>query len=438
MPTSLPGMRRESADDRLPPKAPGMRADGGAGSGLLHACSFVARGGRMGVATLAFPGGSMARVALVVGMVVVWACGPIDQGGTPSGGGGPGATDAGIPPDGGTSGGGGATDGGTAGTDGGTASAPLADCTGVMPGALPSPVTVTVPHGSGDVCWNATADLGGNVAAESHPGSMGDHWTGRWQIWSPTGQERGILEGVGGDVFGQQDGFESTQRHALVLWSSTGAERQRVRLDDSCAQQAFPSATGGVLVLEQCGTKLKAHRYDAQAKETASAEVGDGSAASGVVDAQDRVLIVASSGGSYVARWFGANLAPLTDPFTLQAGGQSQPMLRPLAGGGAAVQLDGKWVAVVASGAAVADAPPAWLASHDNFDLQVIRGGHGYALIPRAGATPHDALDLYGANGDHCGPVSFPAAGLSMGPDGTVIGASADGCTDSWWSALLR
>jgi hypothetical protein len=113
--------------------------------------------------------------------------------------------------------------------------------------------------------------------------------------------------------------------------------------------------------------------------------------------------------------------------------------VRPLVGGGAAIQIDGAWVAVSGSGNGAADAPPQWLSSHANFDLQIIRQGRAYALIPRAGASPHDTLNLYSGAGEQCGAVKFPADGLSVGPDGTVIGhAGEGGCTHPFWSGLLR
>ena len=283
--------------------------------------------------------------ALVFAAMAVWACGPIDQsGGTGAGG----APDGGAAADGGVgvdagAGGGGAPDGG-----GGSAAL---DCTGVVPAELGSAVTVTTPHGAGDVCWNATGDLGGNVAAEAHPGSQGDAWAGTWQIWDATGSPRGTFAGVGGDVYGQQEGFQSTQGNSLVAWSATGQAVRRTPLDDKCAHEAFFSATGGTLVLERCGAKLTAYRFDAQGAQGASAEIGDASTAAGIIDFQDRTLIAISQAGVYAARWYDVNLKPAAGPFTLPGRGGSKPVVRPLLGGGAAIQIDGAWVATSQSGA---------------------------------------------------------------------------------------
>src|SRR2546422_6982269 len=100
----------------------------------------------------------------LLGLAAACACGPIEQNGiSPSTGF---ADDGGVAPDAGV----GAVDAGVA--DGGAAAA--LDCSGVMPGNPSAAMTVTTPHGRQDVCWNATADLSGNVAGEAHPGSMGD------------------------------------------------------------------------------------------------------------------------------------------------------------------------------------------------------------------------------------------------------------------------
>ena len=151
------------------------------------------------------------------------------------------------------------------------------------------------------------------------------------------------------------------------------------------------------------------------------------------------MFIVIAHGNGYAGRWYALNLAAISAPFDLSPHGKSKPVVRPLVGGGAGVQLDGAWVASVRSGVGAVDNPPSWLSSHKNYDLQIIRQGRAYALIPRAGALPHDTLDLYSGAGDRCGSVKFPAEGLSMGPDGTVIGSSGEGgCTHPFWSGLLR
>ena len=308
-----------------------------------------------------------------------------------------------------------------------------------MPAAVPPPVTVTNAHGKGDICWNATADLSGNVAAEAHPASMGYHWIGNWQVWTASGALLGGFDQVGGDVLGQQDGFQTTQRGDKVFYSSSGRELGRTKLSGGCAAEAFPSASGGTLVLEHCGADLKAFRFDAKGALAARANLGQMSVAAGLIDVQGRVLIAGVFGSGYGARWYDSDLQPSSASFAVPGSGTSQPILRPLIGGGAAVQIDSAWVATVRGGNAGADPTPDWLGSHGSWDLQIIRGGKAYALIPRGNVSPHNSLELYSGAGERCGSQAFPVDGLSMGPEGTVIGSAGDAeCTHAFWSGLLR
>ena len=369
-----------------------------------------------------------------------WACGPIDQTGASA----PATSSDGGTASGGTSdGGAGSAVGGQGssgqGGSGGSGAPATSGCEGVMPTSVPPPVTVTNPHGGGDVCWNATADLAGDIAAESHPASMGAAWRGTWQVWSKTGASIGRFGDVGGDVVGEPNGFAATNRDDHVVYSPAGQETKRSKLTGNCTAEAFFSMTGGSVVLERCGGDLKAYRFDAKGNQTARASVGPAATSAAIVDAQDRTLVVAGGAPGFGARWFDAGLKPASDVFGIPGGGGTAVIVRPLIGGGAAVQIDGRWVATVQSGKGDADAAPGWLAGHRNYDLQIIRGAMAYAFIPRQGASPHNALDLFSGTGERCGTQSFPADGLSMGPDGTVIGSSGPGgCSHPFWSALLR
>ena len=394
----------------------------------------------------------MRSAAAVVCSIAIVACGPVDQSGSPSLGGsdagpvaavdaGPvAATDAGSVASGG--GGGGAAGGADAGP------AAAAPCDGVMPAALGTAQAATVPHGKGDVCWYFTGDLAGNVAAESHAGSSGNAFAGNWSVWAAGGDRRGGFSGVGGDVYGQAAGFESTRNsgsNALVLWSADGKDLRETQLDQGgCTALAFYASGGGTLVLDACPGSLSAFRFDGQGAPLASESIGPFTKSAGIVDAQGRTLILVAPGSAagvqsaYAARWYDASLSALT-PFFAAPGSSGQVLIRPLAGGGAALQVGGDWTGVSQSGTAGFAAPPGWLASHRNYDLQIIRGGTAYALIPRSGASPRDALDLVSAGGDRCGSLTFPVGGLSIGPDGTVIASAGDdGCSMSWWSALLK
>ncbi|HEY2030598.1 MAG TPA: hypothetical protein VGH20_15470 [Myxococcales bacterium] len=380
----------------------------------------------------------MRSALFICGVIAAVACGPIDQsGGSPS-----------VGSDGGTSSPAGGSDGGTVAapgggsSDGGTATA--AACDGVAPASLAAPQTATVAHKNGDVCQFFTSDRAGDVAAESHHGNSAFNW----QIWSAAGAAQGSFTGVAGDVFGQDTGFESIQHanaNSLIFFDANGHAVRSTPLDQGgCTSVAFPSAVSGSVVVDNCGGTVTLTRFDAQANTSASTRVGAVPNVTAVVDAKGQTLVVVSPGSAVgvssglAARWFDAQLAPLT-PFFAAPGGGGAVALRPLASGGAALQVGGAWVGTSQSGAASFDAAPDWLTSHANYDLQVIRGGSGYALIPRAGAAPHDALDFVAATGESCGRVTFPTAGLSIGPDGTVIGSSGpDGCSMSWWPGLLK
>jgi hypothetical protein len=406
-------------------------------------------------------------IVIICGVAAVVACGPIDQsGGSPSvgpDGGSIGIDGGGIAIDGGTTGSGsggttpdagGATgagaDGGTAtGGTGGTGGSPAAaPCDGVLPAAVPAPQAVTVAHHSGDVCFYFTSDLGGNVAAESHPGSAGDNFNGAWQIWSPNGTALGGFSGVAGDIFGEETGFEATQHgsaSSLVRLGPDGAVLRSTPLDNGgCASAAYASLVGGTLVVDNCGASVTLSRFDAEGNALVSIPLGAIPSAVGVTDAKGQTLVIFTPGSAvgisaaHAARWYDAQLAPSTGFFTAP-GGSGNVSLQPLVGGGVALKIGGAWTGIVQSGATAFTAPPDWLAAQRNHDLQIVRGGRAYATLPRAGASPHNVVDLFAVTGESCGRLTVPAGGVSIGVDGTVIGAAGDGgCNMTWWSGLLK
>ncbi len=422
----------------------------------------------------------MHRALIICGVAGVLACGPIDQSGSSSvgtsdagsvdagtsdagavldagmtdgGSTGVGSVDAGPRPDAGAADAGVlASDGGVTAGGGGAADAGVAaagPCDGVVPASLGAMQSAILDHRAGDVCWYFTSDGTGNVAGESHPGSQGDDFKGAWQIFAPGGAQRGTFAGVGADVNGQGEGFESTQRlssgNSLVLFGADGRALRSTPLDQGgCRAFAFESSAGGSLVLDGCNGSMAATRFDAQGNAVVTIQLGRIPSAAGVIDARGQTLIVVSPGSavglksSAAARWYDAQLAPVT-PFFAAPEGTGNAMLRPLIGGGAALQVGGAWVGTSQSGVASFEAPPAWLAAHKHFDLQIVRGAKAYACVPRSGAAPHDALDLISASGASCGSLTFPTDGLSVGLDGTVIGTAGEGgCAMTWWSGLLK
>jgi hypothetical protein len=192
-----------------------------------------------------------------------------------------------------------------------------------------------------------------------------------------------------------------------------------------------PRWGGGALVLAAGSAALTVRRFDAGAVETGSATLpGSFTLRGGAEDANGAVL--ALTGASAVSgTWF--DLAKGAAGPTFPVGSASSVATRALVGGGIAVRLDGRWSAVLLPGDAKLHLAPAWLS--DGSDFSVVRGGKAYART--AGGS---AVDLVSAQGNLCGSMSFSGvSGVSIGADGTVIGASGpQGCTKVFWRALLQ
>ena len=164
----------------------------------------------------------------------------------------------------------------------------------------------------------------------------------------------------------------------------------------------------------------------------------------GVGDANGSTFLIFSGardvgfGTDIVGRWFDAAAHSQTDFFAVANGSPQRLAVRALVGGGVAVQIDGTWVATIASGANSVSAPPPWLSENPNHDFTVVRSRRAYAVLPRGSGDPN-AITMYSARGNLCGTVTFPVGGLTSGLDGSVIGASGkNGCTKTWWPGLLK
>jgi len=380
------------------------------------------------------------------GVTVAPDAGPVWTGGDGGSAGGGAPADAGVP-DAGTPDAGvpdaGVADAGTPGGGAGSARS----CEGIVPTQNPTGHSVTLAHAGGQVCFNFTSDQQGNVAGESHAGNA----TPRWQLWSAGGKQSGSCSADFG-FFGQPAGFSGTVHESsstfFVRWSPSCAEQKRTMLGgNGCRGQAHFAVGGGNLVLGACsGGALTASRFDADGNLVASQAVANGLLdAAGLIDAQGRALVVAWPGSSvglgsrFAGRWLDGSMRPTTGWFQLPGSGDSA-FLRPLIGGGAAMQAANSWVAVIGSGESGWRGTPPWLASHPNHDVIVIRQGRGYALVPKFGASgPRDELQLFSASGESCGSGKFQAEGLALGLDGTVIGSSSGGgYTMTWWPGILR
>jgi subtilisin family serine protease len=113
-------------------------------------------------------------------------------------------------------------------------------------------------------------------------------------------------------------------------------------------------------------------------------------------------------------------------------------LLHAIAGGGAVLAVDWQWKAFIASGSMAVSLPPDWLEAHAGHDFTTVRGNRAYALLPRT-AGDHQMMELYSTQGNRCGSLTFPVGGLTVGADGSVIGASGPAaCTKTVWPGLLR
>jgi len=143
----------------------------------------------------------------------------------------------------------------------------------------------------------------------------------------------------------------------------------------------------------------------------------------------------------YAGRWYDEETNPVSDYFVLatRGGAHREPSLRALVGGGIAVQLDGEWVAVSPSGMAISSPAPDWLAIHSNYDIEIVRGGRAYALIPKYPVPDRRTIPLYSVSGSYCGDVTFPLPNVTVGMDGTAISLTGeDACTVTWWPQVLQ
>ena len=194
---------------------------------------------------------------------------------------------------------------------------------------------------------------------------------------------------------------------------------------------------------------------------------GGGALIAGSVDVLGRTLLAfdgsSSFGtGSLSARWFDVDGKPLTEEFLLTDGATGETgslELAQLIGGGLLLVgrgHDPQALVTVASGAAKAEAAPAWMQSLPDTRLQIVQGGRGYAVIPMKAnrVACSQSVGVVSPAGDWCSTSDFPLAqgqcdtfDLTMGADGTVIQQlpsplehwsptyMSHSCTWQWWPA---
>jgi len=195
-----------------------------------------------------------------------------------------------------------------------------------------------------------------------------------------------------------------------------------------------PTLGAGVISLSASPTALTVRKHDAEAGELASRTVNGAFTPRAVAeDASGAILAVTASGSGNALSGLWVDVVKNTSgqPFSIGTG--SAVALRPLLGGGVAVQVDGAWAGAIQPGDAALRAPPAWLGTAT--DIVPIRAGKAYALI-----GPSGSIGIVSAQGSSCGGVTFPGVNsVSIGLDGSAVGSTgASGCTKYLWRNLLR
>jgi hypothetical protein len=365
---------------------------------------------------------------------------PGDAGSADAGTGSVGSVDAGNPP-----------------TDGGTASA---DCQGIVPAALGNSAHAIVSDREGEVCFDATTDSAGNVAAESHSPSTASRFD--WLFFTPEGIRQGKDTQIIGDVFAQGLGFEAARDvqtpsgvsvPAFVRISPAGAESatQLIGNDETGVFTGRGSPDGLLAITVGCslppGTvTMRRFAEDGSEMARSGSETGGCTFLGAAASAPGGAVLVLLQGSDalgfpkndILGRWYKDDGTTLTPLFVVGQTASSRLLVRTLLTGDLAIQDKGHWLGVLeANGGRQLKPAPAWLT--DGHDFTVVRGQGAYARIPKTGSDLNQ-LDLFSAQGTACGTVTFPGvSGLAIGTDGTVIGASGNNsCIKTWWSGLLK
>ena len=190
------------------------------------------------------------------------------------------------------------------------------------------------------------------------------------------------------------------------------------------------------------------------------------------VDSVGRSLIItdgapAFGAGNISAQWFDRDGAALTGEFVLLSAFVPGPSTwfetSPLIGSGLLVRrmdagLHAQALVTVGSGTTFVQDAPAWMRTRTDTRLQIVRGGHAYAVLPYGakGVACSQRLEVVASDGTSCGSTDFPIAqgacdtkDLTVGADGTVMQQLPDSmesrdpfndfhtCTWRWWTGSL-
>jgi hypothetical protein len=195
------------------------------------------------------------------------------------------------------------------------------------------------------------------------------------------------------------------------------------------------------------------------------------------VDVRGRALVISDGTakfgpGTVAGQWLERDGSAITGEFVVLDSWKPAPRTRletaPLIGGGLVVlrrDSDGQpattsqALVTLASGHASAEPAPEWMRSRPNTRLQIIRGGHAYALLPYGsmGVRCSQTAGVVAPDGTWCASADYPIApgtcdtsDLTLGADGTVIqqlpfsmetsndSTNSHSCTWRWWRAAME
>src|SRR5438309_47646 len=280
---------------------------------------------------------------------------------------------------------------------------PPPDCDGSLPGSLGASVSATVPGTAN--CENQTSDGAGNVAADA---------TAHWYVFSAAGARLGDY--VADGAIPQDTGFQGIETRGTVdppkkvfaKRRPDGTVEKESDFSAGIESRAWRSLTGGaVVVTRTCGVHaggIAIDRFDGAGSLLSRGGPATGGCTNGITagvgDAKGSTFLIFSGardvgfGTDIVGRWFDAAAHSQTDFFAVANGSPQQLAVRALVGVGVAVQIDGTWVATIASGAFRVSALPPWLSENANHDFTVVRSRRAYAVLPRGSGDPN-AITMY-------------------------------------------
>ncbi len=328
-------------------------------------------------------------------------------------------------------------------------------------------------------CWNATTSPGGQVALAFFVSGSQVEDQIELRLYTPAGVEQTAASSriarLGAFTTLDMPWFhasalgwhgivhDGSPLYALAAWDGLGGRMTRLTGFASTVDVTPDGHGGSVAItadLESTG-QASALVWVSAAGEVVRTVTLDRDGTLAIVHPATRdVLVFASSyPDNVVARWFGADGAPLTDWFDARFQFQGQVLLTLLLDGRPAI-FDGiQWVAAYRAGTTAVDAPPAWLAARAGMRIAALPGGRGYLALGGSDwfdASP--AAELLTRDGESCGflqppPGAAPSEGARapvtywLGEDGTLIeSAHLDGpllaegihCAFRWWPGLLR